>query len=208
VATINLKKVVAYSQFVCNAYSAVNNNINWSEIDWSYQDSDIAELVGTSYNHIHHKRRELRMPSPTRRKKSVEELWGKVDWMYSDERIAAMLKQPISKVRYWRNTINRPLKVRANNTLDTSKNYHFKIKNPAELDWSQQDAVVAEKAGVSRERVRQLRKILGKPKPTNYRRKTPPMTISPNGKVVNGHHRMKSKNHKNKSNGKHSFIKR
>jgi hypothetical protein len=48
-----------------------------------------------------------------------------------------------------------------------------------DYDWTLQDVTLAEQHGISRERVRQLRRAAGAPKPYNFRRKRKAVLLVP-----------------------------
>lgn len=142
--------------------------LDWEDIDWSLSDSDIAEQKGVEYHRAHQKRKELQKPMPTQFKRSIREKWGNVNWSKSDSTIANETQSNVASVRYWRRRMKEGYNPNFR-TYDASLGYHYKIKDFDVIDWNLQDVVLAVNHGVSRERIRQLRKVLGKPRAQNYR---------------------------------------
>lgn len=99
-----------------------------------------------------------------------------MDWNKQDVLIARETGAHPAMVRYYRLKFGFPSPNKWNHA---NPNSHWKGKLTARLimanaDWSLQDIALAEIYGVTRERARQIRVLLGKPKAANHQKKRDP----------------------------------
>ena len=97
--------------------------------------------------------------------------WLVQDWSVQDIALAEHLGRAPSAVARWRRLLGKPRAVNY---------YRHRVGNSTArafyeaLDWTKQDQALARETGLSRERIRQVRLVLGQAQSPNYRKKTFP----------------------------------
>lgn len=99
----------------------------------------------------------------------IEDYRG-LDWTKTNRQLAKETKFPYHRVRAARMKLGKPKAVWKWSDADRKK--ISKIKNWASLNWQLQDTVLGHRYGVSRERVRQMRRELRKPNPPTFHKWT------------------------------------
>lgn len=153
-------------------------NTDWSLVDWSRSNDEIAASLGCSYSAVSNQRQRW----STSTSKTIRVDWESVDWNQTNAVIArqvGLCEATVARVRRGvgapKSTIRNPLVCR----IDWES-----------ADWFMRDTDIARQLGCTKERVRQMRTWLGKPKSPLHRRRTATFEtiaciVKANGQPVN-----------------------
>lgn len=93
----------------------------------------------------------------------IPEIYAVMDWSKHDSQLAEEAGTSSNRVRYWRAKLGKPT---SPNRYRHRWHKNFRLKKYGHLDWSKRDVDLAREVGVSRERIRVVRSLLGH---TRYR---------------------------------------
>ncbi len=134
----------------------------WESVDWTKTDTQISKETGRSYMVVRYHRMRLGMPKVRPDYKHSKVNWDALDWTQSDNELSRRAGINITTIRNRRIKLNKPKSAFCQNYRGESvKVTEQMIQN---ADWAfRRDADLALEWRTSRERVRQIRQLHGKP---------------------------------------------
>lgn len=140
----------------------------YEKLDWSKSNSQLASETGEDCGRISYWRSKLAKPLvESAKNKQAREFFEGLDWTKRDCVLSQETGKPSSQLCFWRKKLGH--------SRGTGKTKHFgrwKLIDPTSIDFSKYDSELAVIHGVSRERIRQLRKQASLPSSKTIKKPT------------------------------------